>query len=189
MAFKLSQTIVRKVFSESQNAAELHVTMIGIQLPKEERWEEALVFFDYAAGLRGKWAGDEGTKRNNIINKAQALIGLGKRDAAMKVIESVDWSASHPKYSLAIHLLKDEFKEAAALMPAADLKEAYYRDWPIFSRFRGTKEFSDAFASLFGHEFGATVEDVSQAIAVIEETKAPNPPSTQETVGESERPV
>ena len=180
MAFKLSQTIVRKVFSESQKVAELHVTMIGIQLLKEERWEEALVFFEYGSGLRDKWAGDEVTKRNNIINKAQALIGLGKRDAALKAIESVDWSASHPKYLLAIHLLKDEFKEAAALMRSADLKESYYRDWSIFSRFRVTDEFKTAFASLFGHEFGATMDDVSQAIAVIEENKAPNVPIEHE---------
>jgi hypothetical protein len=181
LAFKLTQTIVRKLFPEYQGMAEFHVTMIGIQLLKEERWGEALVFFDYASGLLDKWAGDESTQRNNIVNKAQALIGLGKRDEAMKVVQSVDWSASHPKYLLAIHILKNEYKEAAALMPLAGLNEQQYRDWPLFSKFHATEEFKAGFADLFGHQFGATIEAVSEAIAVIEEHKIPSAVTEQES--------
>jgi hypothetical protein len=171
LAFKIAQTIVRKLFSEYQTVAELHVDMIGVQLLKEERWGEALVFFDYASGLLDKWAGEESTRRNNIINKAIALIGLGRYGAAMKVIESVDWSAAHPRYLMAIHILKNEYKQAATLMPVSGLKEQQYRDWPLFSKFQATEEFKAGFAALFGHQFGATIEAVSEAIAVIEENK------------------
>ena len=173
MAFKISQTIVRKVFDQSTGAADRHVSMLGMQMLEDKRWEEALMMFDYASSLHPGWAGDESTRRDNIINKAQALIGLRKSEAAFEAINSMDWSASHPKYVMAIHLLKGKFNEAAALMPAAGLTEDHYRKWPIFASFRSTEPFRSAFSILFGHDFDQTTQGaISEARAVIEGTGA-----------------
>ncbi len=171
MAFKIAQTIVRKTFPASQDLADLHVDMIGIDRLKEHRWNEALMVFDYASNLRAGWTGDESVRRNTAINKAQALVGLGKPDEAMEVINSLDWSASHPRYVMAISLLKREFSEAAKLMPLAGLKEDHYRTWPIFDSFRQTQEFKGAFCTVFGHDFDqSTLGAVSAEIAAIEDT-------------------
>lgn len=153
IAFKLSQSIVRKVFPDMAVVAELHVDALGIQMLNEHRWEEALMVFDYAAKLRGTWVLNEALRRNYIINKAQALKGLGKQDAALKEIASLDWSAAHSRYLLAIALIKDDFDGAAELMSEAEFSENSYRTWPIFEAFRDTTQFKTEFRKLFGKDF------------------------------------
>jgi hypothetical protein len=179
LAFKIAQTVVRKNFDKSQGTAEMHLNVIGLAFLNQHRWTEALMVFDYAANLRGNWAGSESDRRNNIINKAQALIGLEKTEEAMRVIDSGDWSASHPKYLMAIHLLKREFSEAEKLMPTADFSESDYRDLPIFESFRQTEQFKSGFLALFRHDFDRTALDaVTEALAEIEtQGGAVSPPS------------
>lgn len=109
--------------------------------------------FDYAAKLRGTWVLNEALRRNYIINKAQALKGLGKQDAALKEIASLDWSAAHSRYLLAIALIKDDFDGAAELMSEAEFSENSYRTWPIFEAFRDTTQFKTEFRKLFGKDF------------------------------------
>ncbi len=169
MAFKIAQTIVRKTFDKSMGLADIFLDAIGIELLNTHRWTDALMVYDFATALRGTSAGDECFKKNSIINKAQALIGLGKYDEAMKKIELTDWSASHPRYVMAIHILKYEFSDAAKLIPVAEIKEDMYRKWPIFHAFRETEEFRDAFSSHFGHDFNAaSFGAVSKEIAEME---------------------
>ena len=169
MAFKIAQTIVRKVFKGSQGLADIYLNTLGLEMLIEKRWDEALMIFDYGSSLRQGWASSEGRRRDILINKAQALIGQGKTEAAMAAVKSMDWSASHPKYVMAIHLLKREFKKAADQMSIAGIDENDYRKWPLFESFRRTEEFKDAFFALYGHDFDQpTPGDVSEARAVIE---------------------
>jgi len=169
MAFKISQTVVRKNFPDQIDDAERHANTIGLSLLSEHRWEDALMIFDYAASLRDGWAGDDGDYKNNIINKAQALIGLGRKDEAIKVIEREDWSASHPRYLMAIHILKEEYEKAAKLLAIADITEEDYREWPIFEKYRQSEQFKAAFLAHFAHDYDvSTIEAASKAIAEIE---------------------
>lgn len=153
VAFKLSQSIARKVFPDMAFIAEVHIDALGLQMLNEHRWKEALMVFDYAAKLRGAWVWNESLRRNYIIHKAQALKGLGKQDAAVRSIESEDWSAAHSRYLLAIALIKDNFDGAAELMSAAGFSENSYHTWPIFEAFRETTQFKTEFNKLFGKDF------------------------------------
>lgn len=173
MAFKIAQTVVRKLFSDAHGLAEEHLSTVGIEMLKEQRWNEALMVFDYASSLRGTSAGDDSDRKRNVINRAQALVGIGNATEAMKAVASVDWSAAHPKFILAVHALRQEFDEAAALMPNATLDEDDYRTWPLFAAFRETDAFKRAYFSLFGHDFDqTTLGAVAEARAAIEQTDA-----------------
>jgi hypothetical protein len=173
MAFKIAQTIVRKAFNETKETADMYVDEIGLRMLSDHRYGEALMIFDYAAQLKGVWAGDESSKRNVVVNKAQALIGLEKPNEAMKLIESMDWTAAHPKYLMAIHLLKKDFKAAAELMPTTGISEDAYRKWPIFEKFRATDDFKNAFLLQSGHNFDESVLGAaSEVIAESENSDA-----------------
>jgi hypothetical protein len=166
MAFKIAQTIVRKVFNESKDLADAYVNEIGLQMLDDHREKEALMIFNYAVQLKGKWAGDESSKRIFVINKAQTLVRLGRGEQALQEIGLIDWSAAHPKFILAIHLLKNEFDAAAKLMPIAGINEEYYRKWPLMEAFRRTDEFKRGFLTLFDHDFEETeLKAVTEAIA------------------------
>ena len=169
MAFKTAQTIVRKVFPSRMDLADTFANVRGLQLLNQHRWAEALVIFEYAAKLRDSWVGNESARKNNLINRAQALIGLGKQAEALDSVNEVDWTASHPRYIMAIHLLKEEFRESAALMPLSEFSEKDFRELPIFEKFRETSEFRAAFSLLFGHDFEQIALDaMSEAIEAIE---------------------
>lgn len=173
IAFKIAQTIVRKTFTDWTSFAEIHLNVMGLQFLNEHRWSEALMVFDYAANLRGSWAGAESDKRNNIINKAQALIGLGRVADAMKVVGSIDWSASHPKYTMAIHLLKKQFDQAATLMPVAGFSEEDYGTLPIFESFRQTEQFMRGFVAHFHRDFNkAALGAVTQKLEEMKSNPA-----------------
>jgi hypothetical protein len=173
MAFKISQTIVRKVFPDYQSEANDQVNVVGIELLAEERWNEALAVFDYLSGLRLDRNKYESDWKNNLINKAQTLIGMGKTDAATKLIDEIDWTASHPKYLMAVQVLKREYEEAAELMPAANLEAENYRGWPLFRDFRQSDCFKQSFSKLFGHEFDQAMEgEVKEALALVDANNA-----------------
>jgi hypothetical protein len=167
MAFKISQTIVRKVFGEFKTTANAYLTQIGLQLLEDNREAEALQIFDYAVNLKGNWGGDDGSKRTSIINKALTLKKMQKKDVALRVINSMDWSAAHPKFLMAIHILRDEFQQATLFMPASGVAEEQYREWPLFDGFRESDEFKNAYFALFNKDFDRTLMDAA-AVAMAE---------------------
>ena len=80
-----------------------------------------------------------------------------KRDAeATKLLESLDWSAASDEFLLAASILKRDFARGSMIMRRLSKKiidESDYREWPLFSEFRGTPEFAAAFKRKFGKEF------------------------------------
>lgn len=189
MAFKIAQTVVRKVFNESKGLADAHVNELGLQMLKDRRNHEALMMFDFAVKLKGDWAGDEVSRRIFVINKAQTLARLGKSEDAINLIEKWDWSAAHPKFLLAISTIKGDYPRAAMLMSEAAISEEYYRDWPLFDKFRQTDDFKSAFRALFNRDFdqaaltAATQEmakiDSGESIFGASETSQVEQPQTQ----------
>ena len=168
VAFKLSQTILRAAaFPGGKEIADFSGNEDGVELLRKKRFEEALMVFEYATGLQKTWTSESDLiRRNMIINKAQALIGLGRKDEAMKAVDGLDWSACHPRFKMALYLLKDEYENAGQLMKVAEVNEESYRTWPIFEKFRETSVFRTNFGLLFGKDFQEIPE---QAVAAAKQ--------------------
>ena len=80
---------------------------------------------------------------------------------------SVDpWQVFHPKYSLSIHVLRDEYSEAAKLMMSDEIKSSIgregFRAWPVFKLFRETEEFKASYKMIYGEEYVPDLEKDSE---------------------------
>lgn len=67
------------------------------------------------------------------------------------------WQVFHPKYALSIHVLREEFSDAARLMKSDEIKSSVgqegFRAWPVFKSFRETNEFKEAYKDIYGDEY------------------------------------
>jgi len=78
-------------------------------------------------------------------------------------VSSVDWSATGDLFKLASSVLLDKFDEAVRVMKSIGVNEkvlnkAYYKDWPIFKKFRATELFKDAYLEVYGVSFEVVEE-------------------------------
>jgi hypothetical protein len=91
-----------------------------------------------------------------LINKCIALRQLGKQKETVDLLESMDWSAAHPKFVLAVHTLKEEYDQAEEIMSSMNGDEPSEYDfltWPLFKDFRKTEFFKRAFKKVYGKEY------------------------------------
>ena len=101
------------------------------------------------------------------INRAVAQKRLGRHFEAG--LEGIPWKAFHSKYKLYLHLLHDEFEEAAAMMTSDVVIEEVgidgFNTWPIFREFRLSPEFREAYKQAFGREYAPDPERDASTIA------------------------
>lgn len=160
MAFKLGQTILRKFFSKESNIADTSLLSIGLDLIRDENYKLAEVVYDYAANLKENWISDDKMRKTFTINRALVLKSLKKDKESLILLSKTDWTSAHPKFLLAVHLLRDETKEAAkvlsSLLKLGDLTEKQLLDWPIFKGFRESEECAVAFQAVHHRPLGLT---------------------------------
>lgn len=67
------------------------------------------------------------------------------------------WKVFHPKYSLSIHVLREEYADAAKLMRSDEIKSSVGQDglraWPVFKFFRETDEFKKSYKEIYGNDY------------------------------------
>jgi len=67
------------------------------------------------------------------------------------------WKVFHPKYALSIHVLREEYSDAAKLMKSDEIKSSIgqegFRAWPVFKLFRQTDEFKESYKEIYGIEY------------------------------------
>lgn len=102
---------------------------------------------------------DEKHRLMLLVNRAQAYKWDGLSDTALQIIAAEDWSATAPMFQLAEAILRDETDRAIQLMKSiganGDPRKSDYRTWPLFREIRKTKEFREAFETIFGEPIEA----------------------------------
>lgn len=102
-------------------------------------------------------ASDE-TYRIFTLNRAHAYKCIGKSNEVQKILESLDWSATDPKFKLCVAALNDDFALANEIMKEigkrGSVQKDQYDEWPILKDFRQTSLYSQTYKKLFGASRG-----------------------------------
>ena len=134
---KIGQLVSRKVAPQELREADAQLNNVGYRLldrgPLRNR---ARRIFDFGASMPPKLVSDDAYRRMFLINKSIALKALGKIEEVRKMVDSVDWSATSPKFRLAIEVLQGDFKKAertmASMRPGQPITEDEFLYWPLF---------------------------------------------------------
>lgn len=164
VAFMLAHTLWRKVSPADIDVADKEMTDAVYDLLQQKRWRTAAAFSDFSLTDPMKKNLRDMDLRIRIINSAIAQKQLKNKNEVNRLLTSVDWSASIREFNLAKAVLEEKYSDAAELMKNIGkhgeiLDEVGYHRWPLFSDFRGTVEFQEAYENIFGTPFGKKVSE------------------------------
>jgi hypothetical protein len=154
---KLAQVLWRKVEPRDIDAADQSLLCVGYDLIEQKRYRLARCILDFSTETL-KRHGKEEIRLSMVVNRAQAYKWSGDNDAARKIIDAIDWSATAFKFQLAHAVLLGNFHMAIEIMTKiGDGDEALtpmaYREWPLFQEIRKTPQFSQKFEEIFKEPF------------------------------------
>ncbi len=180
VGFMLAHTLWRKVLPDELDNANESVNETLFKMLKNRRWRSVAAFGNFALTEPMSKGLKDIDRRIRVINTAIGLKRLNKKEEALALMETVDWSASIREFKLAIAVIRDEFAEAAAIMrhigkKGEIIEELSYHDWPLFDEFRGKREFQEAYEAIYGVPFLEQVSkdarNLSQNLKELDELK------------------
>lgn len=160
---KLAHTLWRKILPGECERADGSLNMLVYDLLVVKHYDLAIVLADFALKIPKAYLTDS-LRRMMVVNYSQAYKWKGNQAQAVKIIDSHDWSSCSDMFKLAVAVIKDDFKEAVALMRkmgSSGPDKHEYRCWPLFNDFRKTQDFLDAYQSIFGQ----ALEPIETSIA------------------------
>jgi hypothetical protein len=166
---KLAQVLWRKLRADDIAGADESLLCVGYELLEEGRYRLARCLFDFSAAL--KKHGKEEVRLAMVINRAQAYKWSGDEEAARKIINDVDWSATGPKFQMAQAVLLDDFSRAIEIMVknrGEGIGKMGYREWPLFKEIRKVPEFARTFGEIFGEPLNSLLLDTKSPPGVIQ---------------------
>lgn len=168
IGLRIGQAAFRRLFPGEAARADKALNKLAIKFLNSGDNELAEVITTYdlniPAGLRSDDCENEYYAR---INRAIAQKRQGKDfEAGLK---GVPWQVFHTKYKLCLHVLRDEFEQAASMMTSEDIIAEVgiegFRTWPIFKDFRSSSEFRVAYMKVFNQEYAPDPERDASSIA------------------------
>lgn len=154
---KLNQVLRRNLVEEEIEKADDSFLNVSFELIQNRQYDLAKILYDFSDKYIKKHS-TEDLRLRILLNRAQTYKWLDKEDVCKEIIQSVDWSATNDLFKLASNVLLDKFDDAAAIMKNIGdnekvLDKIYYRDWPIFKKFRATEQFKNAYSEIYKTEF------------------------------------
>jgi hypothetical protein len=159
---KLNQVIRRNLLPEELEKADNSFLNISFELIQNSQLDLAKTLYDFSDKYIKKYSNDD-LKLRILLNRAQTYKWLDKEKECVEIINSIDWTATGDLFKLASKVLIDDFKSACEIMKNIGdnekvLNKTFYKDWPIFKKFRGTDEFKQTYLEIFKIEFEITEE-------------------------------
>ncbi|NMH26560.1 hypothetical protein [Flavobacterium silvaticum] len=156
MAVKLTHVLWRKLVPTDREKADIHLNQTIYELLLDGKYELAIVISDFALNVIKRFSKEQ-FRKFIIINKAIAFKVLGKPDKCQNILNAEDWSIGN-EFKLAKAILEDDYEEAKKMMlkigSLDELVNKYaYKNWPLFKDFRKSKEFLDAYQTIYGEDF------------------------------------
>ncbi|MCR4348161.1 MAG: hypothetical protein NUV55_13315 [Sulfuricaulis sp.] len=156
VGLKLGQTLWRKLFPDQINKADSHLIQVTYDSLQREKWKLAQVFGEFAISQK-RFSNDLNYKIS-IIDYAISLKFGGELESADSILKTVDWTAAIDEFKLAEAVLLHKYDFAAEIMNKIGKKgtlisEHAYHDWPLFSEFRATHQFLDAYERIYEYPF------------------------------------
>lgn len=170
---KLAQVLWRKVRPDQIADADKSITGMSFELLLSEEYALLIRLLDFFTHTLKQWSSDE-LRRIVTVNHAQAHKWSGNNEAALKLIDKEDWTASAHHFKLAAAVLRDQFDEAAKLVKQIGISDAVakkdYEEWPLFREFRKSEQFLSAYEEVYGEPF----------VAIERASDAPGPPAEED---------
>lgn len=167
VGFKLGDIVLRHLFPANIKETDSALNAMGVELMADERWDLASLVFHYACGLPHKTVSNDEYRKIFIVNKAITFRWTGRNDAALKLLDSVDWSSSNTKFALAVTVLRENYDDAERIMKSMDgktpISDHDFQSWPAFRDFRKTDQFRHAYKHIYGRDFSEA--EIAQRLA------------------------
>jgi hypothetical protein len=154
LGIKLAFSIWRKLFPEEIEEVNGQINNILIHLIAYEDFYIAQNIANFALDYKSK------ALESNILaikmNLAQAYKWSGQNQKCIDVLLKIDWTTKSDLFLLTKYTLEDDFSRAADMMMRVGLDpycdRSAYINWPIFTEFRKSEEFRNAFRKIFSDD-------------------------------------
>lgn len=165
----LAYTLWLKIFPKE--ADDIHESMNNtiFKCLKHNRWIFVADLEDFVLSAPMRKDISEIKLRIRIINAAIGLKFSGNDEDAVRLLNSVDWSASYRDFKLAIAVLHERYIEATDIMRSIGrngelIDQSSYHTWPLFTKFREIPEFYDAYFQIYDEPFAEIVKTGAGAV-------------------------
>ncbi|WP_308922585.1 hypothetical protein [Janthinobacterium sp. J1-1] len=168
VAFMLVHTLWRKIAPKQSEIANRSMNANIYDLLKIKNWALAAEFGRFALSQIFIANCREMDVRIRVVNTSIALSNLKKEKETFSLLEKFDWSACIREFKLADAVLRNDSKKACEIMVSIGKKgelieQLSYHQWPLFYNFCDSKEFQDAYFSIYSIPY---IEKSTQATIV-----------------------
>ncbi|GHD75508.1 hypothetical protein GCM10007164_27600 [Luteimonas padinae] len=183
LGYMLCHTLWSKVFPGEVSEVHDSLNSILYESLEDKRWRFAVGLSEFALSDQMRKGVSEVDLRLRIINSAIARKFSGDDAETVRLLRSVDWTASYRDFKLAILILEDKFDEAISLLRDIGrrgelLHQEAYHSWPLFERFREREDFYSIYEEIYGEPYEADSNELSaRLIAENKHEKARLPAS------------
>lgn len=151
----LSQVVWRKLLPDESEKADKSISDLGYELIARDQYKLAIRILEFARAIRDV---SEDRTRMNVVNLANAHKLRKDETQALKVLDSMDWSAVGPQFKISITSVRADVDEVIRLMHRLgsndeDVTAFAYQNWPVFYHVREDERFKTAFKSVFQVDF------------------------------------
>lgn len=156
IGLRIGQASYRRIFNNDLDSADRALNNLAVKFMNSGEYHLAEVITDFDIAIPEKLRSPSSEFFYYAkINKAASQKFQGKDFE--KGLSDVPWQVFHSKYSLVLHVLREEYEEAGKLMQNDEVKDivgmAGFRAWPVFRLFRETDEFKKAYKAIYGREY------------------------------------
>jgi hypothetical protein len=155
IAVKLTHTLWRKLLKDDIETADRELNDICFELINSDSFEIADILLTF--GFEQKEHFNETQKNVFIINGALSKYLQDKKEDAKNILSKKDWSASSDDFKLANAVITEDYKLVYSLMKKignnGDVDQFDYKQWPLFSKIRTKKDFTDTYKEIFNEDY------------------------------------
>ena len=160
-------SLCRKHDNASEGEAFEKINEIAFELIQSGRYRSASAIAQSALEMK-KSACLQRTRNMLTVNLASAQKHLKQNEAAIKTLETIDWSASADDYQICVASIREDYEQISQLMPrvaAGKLVDAdSFRTWPVFSFIRENADFQQLFEAAFGEKLVRVAEKETEIL-------------------------
>lgn len=162
VGFMLGYTLWLKIFPKEYQNIHTEINNTTYDLLTKNQWSIISEMTDFLLnGSAVKEISDIDLKIR-IINCSLATKFNGSDNEANKMLDRVDWSASHRDFKLAVAVIKNNYSEAIEIMKSIGkqgelISQPDYHTWPLFIKFREQPEFYDVYREIYNEQFSEEI--------------------------------
>ncbi len=172
LGLRISQASYRRLFKDQLDKADKALNNLTIKFLNSGDYNLAEVVCDFDLAIPEKLRSVD-TEYIYFAKINQAIAKKFSGKPFEEGLEGVHWQVFHPKYALALHVLRDQFDDAAKIMRSSEIKDNIgkigFRSWPLFKEFRNTLQFKQSYLEIFSEEYIPDPQKDMEDVAVAEQ--------------------